>query len=64
MIEQGWAEAYGAALADQDEQRKADATGLKPRKCIRVSWERRAASARLGGQRGAVTKRQRDAFKP
>lgn len=60
----GWAEQFGKALADQDEQRKCDVTGLKPRNCFRVSAARRYASARKGGQKGANTRARNARLKP
>ncbi len=55
----GWVEKYGAALADKDEQAKCAATGLTPRRCYRINVAARMASARLGGQKGALAKRQK-----
>jgi len=60
----GWADEYGAALADGDEQARCAATGLRPRRCFRVNQAAREASARLGGQKGATSKRQKRAAKP
>jgi hypothetical protein len=47
----GWADAYGKAMADKDEEAKCEATGLTPRRNFPINRERMAASARKGSQK-------------
>jgi hypothetical protein len=55
----GWVDRIAPAVATKEEHTRATAMGLVPRRNFRIDRARRAASAALGGQRGAVTKAAR-----
>lgn len=52
----GWCESFGKALAERDEQKRAAALGVAPRRNFRIDRVRMAASAAKGGRKGAVSK--------
>jgi hypothetical protein len=52
----GWADKLGEIMGGDDEQERAQASGLTQRRCFRKDFDRMAASASKGGQKGAVTR--------
>lgn len=52
----GWAEKLGDIMGGDDEAERAEASGLTQRRCFRKDFDRMAASASKGGQKGAVSK--------
>jgi hypothetical protein len=58
-LEPGWCDRIAPDLSEKDEPRRASALGLEPRRDFRIDRKRRAASASLGGRKGAVTKAAR-----
>lgn len=48
----GWAETLGKAAASKDEQERAKALGLKPRRCFRINRAAQKESAARGGRLG------------
>ena len=52
----GWCESFGKALAERDEQKRAAALGVTPRRNFRIDRVRQAASAAKGGRNGAISK--------
>lgn len=58
-LEPGWVDRIAPAVSSKDERTRATAMGLTPRRNFRIDPKRRAASAALGGQRGAISKAAR-----
>ena len=56
QLQLGWADQLGAIMGGQDEELRAEASGLTQRKCWRKDFDKMSASARLGGQKGAVSR--------
>jgi len=56
----GWADEFGAALADQDEQRRSIATGMGPRKAWRRNSDLRRESVLRGASIGAKSSKRKE----
>lgn len=59
----GWCESFGKALAERDEQKRAAALGVEPRRNFRIDKARMAASAAKGARKGAISKARARAVK-
>jgi hypothetical protein len=55
-LKPGWADQLGAIMGGDDEQLRAESSGLAQRRCFRKDFDKMAASASKGGQKGAVTR--------
>lgn len=55
----GWADQMGQIMGGQDEELRAEASGLTQRKCWRRDEGKAFASASKGGKKGAVAKSAR-----
>jgi len=60
MSNPGWAEAFGKALASQDESERSEVTGLKRRTAWCGNGELRRKSVLRGAQASGKTKLQRE----
>lgn len=52
-----WADAIAATIKSGDEVGRAEVTGAKPRRCMRIDWTRRIESAARGGRKGGKNKK-------
>lgn len=59
----GWADEIGKALASKDEQERATAMGVQPRRCFRINTKARAESAARGGRLGHKSRGYRETKK-
>jgi hypothetical protein len=52
----GWVDALAPAVKSGDEKTRAEALGVKPRRCFRISNDAFTASRKRGSARGHVTR--------
>ncbi len=56
MMTAGWADTFGKALANQDEDERARVTGLRRRVCYRIDYSSKEQSRRRGAFKGGQTR--------